>query len=101
MAAGTEFEAMQFVEPAFGPGERFPGTLETQLGLFASEQEAIDSARQAWSDHRASGSRDVAWWIVRVPGESLARWIADGASPVERVLDLRSNKLIEVDADVG
>jgi len=38
----------------------------------------------------------VAWWIVRAPGESLARWIADAASPVERVLDLRTNELVEV-----
>ena len=49
--------------------------------------------------HRESGSHDVAWWVVRVPGETLARWIADGRSPVERVLDLRSNQLVEVVPD--
>lgn len=97
MAEGTQFEAMQFVEPAFGPGEKFPGTVETRLGFFVSEDAAVDAAKAAWEAHRASGSHDVAWWIVRVPGESMARWIADSHSPVERVLDLRSNQLVEVD----
>lgn len=99
MTEGTQFEAMQFVEPAFGPGESFPGTIETRLGFFRGETEAVDVARKAWEAHRASGSRDVAWWIVRVPGETMARWIADSRSPVERVLDLRSNQLVEVEPD--
>jgi hypothetical protein len=34
--------------------------------------------------------------VVRVTGETLARWIADSGSPVERVLDLRTNQLVEV-----
>ena len=96
MAERAQFEAMQFVEPAFGPGESFSGTIETRLGFFTSETEAVDVARTAWEDHRASGSRDVAWWIVRVPGESVAQWIADSHSSVERVLDLTSNQLVEV-----
>jgi hypothetical protein len=33
---------------------------------------------------------------VRVPGEGLARWIADGASHTERMLDLTTNTLVEV-----
>jgi hypothetical protein len=88
---------MQFVEPAFGPGEKFPGTLETRLGFFTSADEAIEVARAAWEAHRASGSHDVAWWIVRVPGETMAHWIADSRSPSERVLDLRSNQLVDVE----
>lgn len=99
MTEGAQFEAMQFVEPAFGPGEKFPGTIETRLGFFATEDDAIDVARAAWTAHRASDTHDVAWWIVRVPGESMARWIADSRSPTERVLDLRSNQLIEVPAE--
>ncbi len=91
------FEAMQFVEPAFGPGEKFPGTLETQLGVFDTEAEAIEVARVAWQEHRASSSHDVAWWIVRVPGDTTARWIADSRSSRERVLDLRTNSLVEVE----
>jgi hypothetical protein len=97
---GTRFEAMQFVEPAFGPGEKFPGTMETRLGFFTSEDDAIDAAKVAWVAHRASGSHDVAWWIVRVPGESMARWIADAHSPIERVLDLTSKELVEVDHEL-
>lgn len=99
MAVGSQFEAMQYVEPAFGPGEAFPGTQETRLGFFNSEDDAIDVAREAWAAHRASDSHDVAWWIVRVPGETMARWIADSRSPVERVLDLRSNQLVEVPSE--
>ncbi len=98
MAEGA-FEAVQFVEPAFGPGESFPGTIETHLGYFASEGDAIDVARAAWEAHRASDSHDVAWWVVRVPGETLARWIADGHSPVERALDLTTNQLVEVEVE--
>jgi hypothetical protein len=65
---GQQFETMQFVEPAFGPGESFPGTIESRLGYFVDEQDAIDAGRAAWEAHRASRSHDVAWWIVRVPG---------------------------------
>lgn len=97
MTDRSQFETVQFLEPAFGPGEVFPGTVETQLGVFAAEHEAIDMDRAAWRNHRESGSRDVAWWLVRVSGEALARWIADGGSPVERVLDIRTNQLVEVD----
>ena len=96
MAQGLRFEAVQFVEPAFGPGQSFPGTIETRLGFYAVEDLAIDAARHAWQTHRASGSPDVAWWVVRIPGETMARWIADSRSPKERVLDLRSNQLVEV-----
>jgi hypothetical protein len=91
------FEAMQFVEPAFGPGEKFPGTLETQLGVFETQVEAQEVAREAWRQHRASDSHDVAWWIVRAPGETAALWIADSRSAKERILDLRTNTLVEVE----
>ena len=93
----SAFEAMQFVEPAFGPGEEFPGTIETRLGYYTAENEAIDAGRTAWESFRAQNTRDVAWWIVRKPGETMARWIADSRSPIERVLDLTSNQLVEVD----
>lgn len=100
MAERALFETMQFVEPAFGPGESFPGTIETQLGVFTIEDDAIEAGREAWKAHRASDSHDVAWWIVRVPGETMARWIADSRSPVERVLDLTTSQLVEVPAAV-
>ena len=92
----SEYEAVEFVEPAFQEGGSFAGTLERVLGVYDIEAEAIATGRSAWKAFRASGSTDVAWWIVRAPGESLARWIADAASPVERVLDLRTNELVEV-----
>ncbi len=92
----SAFELVEFVEPAFQEGGVFTGTQERVLGEFNLEAAAIEAGRKAWNDFRASGSRDVAWWIVRVPGETLARWIADAGSPVERVLDLRTNQLIDL-----
>ena len=92
----SECELVEFVEPAFGEGGSFAGTRERVLGVFDVEAEAIEAGRSVWKAFRGSGSTDVAWWIVRVPGEALARWIADAGSPVERVLDLRTNELIEV-----
>ena len=97
MSDGTQFEVMQFVEPTFGPGESFPGTIESRLEEFVEEDEAIVVARAAWQAHRLSASSDVAWWIVRIPGNTLALWIADSRSAVERVLDLTSNELVEVE----
>jgi hypothetical protein len=36
------------------------------------------------------------WWIVRVPGEQLARWLADAGSDQEQVLDLTTNALVPI-----
>ncbi len=88
------FEVIEFREPSPMPGQPFQGTVETQLGMFDSEAEAVAMGRQAWRAGRESGSRDVCWWIVRVPGESLARWIADVSSDREQVLDLTTNTLV-------
>jgi hypothetical protein len=92
----SEYELVEFIEPAFEEGGSFAGTLERVLGVYDIEADAIAAGRSAWSAFRESGSNDVAWWIVRAPGESLARWIADAASSVERVLDLTTNQLVEV-----
>lgn len=92
----SEYELAEFVEPAFREGGVFQGTQERILGVFGVEALAIDAGRKAWTEFRESGSQDVAWWIVRTPGETLARWIADAGSPVERVLDLRTNQLVEL-----
>ena len=86
----------ELVEPAFREGGAFQGTQERRLGVFNAEVLAIDAGRKAWTAFRESGSQDVAWWVVRTPGETLARWIADGGSPVERVLDLRTSQLVEL-----
>ncbi len=88
------FELIEFLEPAPAPGEPFRGTIETKLGEFDSEQDAVEAGRRAWKAAREQPSADVRWWIVRVPGEQLARWIADAASPTEQVLDLTTNTLV-------
>lgn len=90
------YELIEFREPALRPGEPFPGTQERNLGTFEDEQEAIAQGRASWNAFRATGSDDVAWWVVRVPGESLARWIADSSAANERVLDLTTNTLVEL-----
>jgi len=93
---GSLFVATQFVEPALVPGQRFEGAEETELGSFGSEGEAIAVARAAWLEFQKRDTRDVAWWLVKADGEELARWIADSRSPVERVLDLTTNELVEL-----
>jgi len=95
-AVADSFEAMQYIEP--DPMDAINGlqTEEACLGTFAREDEAVAVARAAWKAFQASGRDNVAWWLVRVPGESLARWIADSGSRTERVVDLRSGKLIDV-----
>jgi hypothetical protein len=36
------------------------------------------------------------WWVVRVPGERLAQFIADSKSDKEFILDLATGQLVEV-----
>lgn len=92
------FTATEYREPALEPGTAYQGPIETLIGNFNDERHAVEAARRYWRAHRESGSRDVAWWIVRKDGEGLARWIAESRSSVERVLDLRTNELVEVEA---
>ncbi len=75
---------------------RYPETSQTVLGEFDTEVEAIEVGRARWIEMRAAPTRDVMWWIVRVPGETLARWIADRSSAQEQVLDLRTGELVVV-----
>lgn len=89
------FTAMQFVEPALEPGQRYTGPQETLLGSFQVESDAVAVARSAWQAFRERDSADVAWWVVRANDEELARWIADSRSQFERVLDLTTNQLVE------
>lgn len=74
----------------------YPGTSEAILGEYENEAEAIAVGRARWVEMRASNTRDVMWWIVRVPGETLARWIADRSSAQEQVLDLRTGELVVI-----
>ncbi len=95
-ASPTTYEAVEFREPALRPGERFTGAVETSLGKFADEGDAIAVAREAWQGFMANPTDDVAWWLVRAEGEDLARWIAESRSDVERVLDLTTRQLVPV-----
>jgi hypothetical protein len=90
------FEVVEFCEPTPEPGRPFEGTQERVLGTFEVEAEAISHGREAWRSARSSGTKDVMWWIVRVPGESLCRWIADRGSDEEQILDLTTNSLVPI-----
>ena len=92
----TLVEAVEVREPVLKPGGRYKGPIETSLGIFEDETEAIAVARQAWRGYLESPNNDVAWWMVRVPGEELARWIAESRSDIERVLDLTTKQLVAV-----
>jgi hypothetical protein len=66
------------------------------IDAFDVETDAIERGRAAWALARSSDTTDVMWWIVRVPGESLCRWIADRGSAEEQILDLTTNNLVPV-----
>ena len=86
------FEAVENIDPRERPGAPVE---ETVLGTFEVEDDAIEVARAARERFITAGLQDYAWWIVRVPGVTLARWIADSSSDTEYVLDLRSGELVE------
>ena len=88
------FEVVEFREPTPQEGRPFEGTQQTIVGTFEVEADAIVRGRTAWNEARTSGTNDVMWWIVRVPGETLCRWIADRGSEEEQILDLTTNSLI-------
>ena len=90
------FELVEFCEPAPEPGHPFTGTTERVLGAYDDEKDAIAIGRMRWREMREADTADVMWWIVRVPGESLARWVADRSSDEEQVLDLTTNELVRV-----
>jgi hypothetical protein len=90
------FEVVEFCEPAPQPGQPFAGTSETLLGEYQDEKIAIDAARTRWREMRVADTADVMWWIVRVPGESRARWVADRSSNEEQILDLTTMEMVRV-----
>lgn len=90
------FELVEFREPTPEPGQPFPGTSQIVVGVYDLETDAIEVGRNRWKEMRASDTTDVMWWVVRVPGETLARWVADRSSADEQILDLRTNELVTV-----
>ncbi len=90
------FELVEFCEPSPQEGQPFAGTLQTIIGTYDEESEAIERGRDLWKQAKDETSADVMWWIVRAPGETLARWIADKGSEDEQILDLRTNQLVRV-----
>lgn len=85
------FEAVEFIEV-----KEEPEPLETHLGEFEKEMDAVEAAHAARSLFTESGSDDYAWWVVRKPGARLAHFIADSKSNKEFILDLTSGQLVEI-----
>lgn len=85
------YEAVQFVELQQGAQP-----VETVLGTFKDELDAVARAREAMDEFLKSGSTRYAWWIVRKQGAELATFIVDSKSRKEFVVDLRSGELVEV-----
>ena len=90
------FEVVEFREPTPDPGHPFAGTQQRIIGTFDSEADAIKHGRHAWVAGRAMDTSDVMWWIVRVPDETLCRWIADRGNAAEQILDLTTNTLVPI-----
>lgn len=86
------YEAVENTEPRDRPGAPVESRV---LAIHDTEDEAIETARSARAEFQAAGRHDYTWWIVREPGETLARWIADSSTSKEFVLDLRSGELVE------
>ena len=50
------FTATEYREPALEPGMRYEGPIETLIGNFTDERDAIEAARGLWKEFRLSGS---------------------------------------------
>lgn len=85
------FEAVQFIEY-----RDQPEPVETKLGEFEEEMDAVEVARKARDIFLESDADEYAWWVVRKVGARLANFIADSKSKKEFVLDLTSGELVEV-----
>lgn len=90
---GGMFEVLEFIEHRDDPGLPVD---ERVIGIFDEEHLAVESGRTARNEFLQTKSEDYAWWLVRLPGERLARWIADSHSDREFMLDLTTGQLIEV-----
>ncbi len=86
------FEAVEFIEYR----DR-PEPVESKLGEFLEEMDAVEVARSARQQFLDSGADEYAWWVVRQAGARLANFIADSKSNKEFVLDLSTGQLVEVE----
>jgi hypothetical protein len=93
------FEAVEFIEEEVASGRPAPIPIESILGTFEVEEDAVRRARAARSGFMNTGREGYAWWIVREQGARLANWISDSRSDREFALDLTSGELVEVPQD--
>lgn len=88
------FEVLQFTDLKHPPGQPI---IEEKIGVYASEEDAVEVARSTMEGYLAAAGEDYVWWIVRSEGSTLARWIADSRDQQEFVLDLRSGQLVPLE----
>jgi hypothetical protein len=87
------YEAIEYVEEE-RDGIPTGTSLETLLGTFESEDEAVARARAA---RAAYGDRhEYAWWIVREQGGRIALWIVDSRSGREFLMDLTKEEIVDL-----
>ncbi|HDK44771.1 MAG TPA: hypothetical protein ENG94_00665 [Actinobacteria bacterium] len=86
------YESVQYVEEE-ADGHPTGVSLETHLGTFATEEEAIAAARASRDAY--AGRHEYAWWIARRQGERVASWIADSRSGREFAVDVSEERIVD------
>jgi hypothetical protein len=83
------YEAIEYIEEELD-GIPTGTSVETLLGVFESEREAVASARSA---RAAYGDRhEYAWWTVREQGGRIALWIGGR----EFLVDLTKEEIVDL-----
>ena len=90
------FQTVRYIEEEKQPGLVAPVPTEFAIGRYSNETLAIAAARASMADFFEMGRPEYAWWIVRRDGEQVAHWIADSRTRREFMVDLTTNRLVEV-----
>jgi len=89
----SKYETIEYVEEEVD-GIPTGTSVETLLGVFESENEAVARARAA---RAAYGDRhEYAWWIAREQGGRIALWIGDSRSGREFVVDVTKEEVVDL-----
>jgi hypothetical protein len=90
------FQTVRYVEEEIEKGRVASAPTELEIGRYSSEPRAVAAARASMAEFFRLGRPEYAWWIVRQDGQQLANWIADSRTRREFVVDLTTNRLVEV-----
>jgi hypothetical protein len=90
------FQAVRYVEEEKQKGLVAPVPTLFEIGRYSDESLAVAAARVSMGEFFRNGRPEYAWWIVRQVGDEVARWIADSRTRREFMVDLTTNRLVEV-----